>query len=209
MANGVAAHHFSTERSGQSNAVVDLDSELCVRNTASATCTHKHQRPSASGYHRGLCLAAAFLVAFAPKGATAFSHARSRQHEGTTAAFNARSGLSMALSGSGAPLHVSVSARQSTRLAPTSFLVNPHFGRSSIASTSTALFSSETETEPIQSSFPDDEDEWRTLLSAFQMYKAAYGDLKVPRRFIVPAMQPWPGELLARLNVKWSFHSFQ
>jgi hypothetical protein len=111
----------------------------------------------------------------------------------------------MALSGRSAPLHVSV--RQSTRLAPTSFLVNPQFGRSSTAST--ALFSSETETEPIQSSFPDDEDEWRTLLSAFQMYKAAYGDLKVPRRFIVPAMQPWPGELLARLNVKWSSHSFQ
>eukprot|EP00985_Skeletonema_marinoi_P011185 scaffold5302_cov115-Skeletonema_marinoi.AAC.1 len=32
----------------------------------------------------------------------------------------------------------------------------------------------------------EDEDEWRTVLAAFQMYKAAYGDLKVPSRFVVP-----------------------
>lgn len=38
----------------------------------------------------------------------------------------------------------------------------------------------------------DDEEEWRTVISAFQMYKAAYGDLKVPSRFIVPGMAPWP-----------------
>ena len=42
----------------------------------------------------------------------------------------------------------------------------------------------------------EDEDEWRTVLAAFQMYKAAYGDLKVPSRFIVPGMAPWPGKLL-------------
>lgn len=29
-------------------------------------------------------------------------------------------------------------------------------------------------------------------MAAFQMYKAAYGDLKVPSRFVVPAMPPWP-----------------
>lgn len=40
----------------------------------------------------------------------------------------------------------------------------------------------------------DDEDEWRTILAAFQMYKAAYGDLKVPSRFVVPGMAPWPGK---------------
>jgi len=40
----------------------------------------------------------------------------------------------------------------------------------------------------------EDEDEWRTAVAAFQMYKAAYGDLKVPSRFIVPGMAPWPGE---------------
>eukprot|EP00984_Skeletonema_dohrnii_P012297 scaffold4978_cov122-Skeletonema_dohrnii-CCMP3373.AAC.4 len=38
----------------------------------------------------------------------------------------------------------------------------------------------------------EDEDEWRTVLAAFQMYKAAYGDLKVPSRFVVPGMAPWP-----------------
>lgn len=37
-----------------------------------------------------------------------------------------------------------------------------------------------------------DEEEWRTLIAAFKMYKAAYGDLKVPSRFVVPAMPPWP-----------------
>lgn len=40
-----------------------------------------------------------------------------------------------------------------------------------------------------------DEEEWNALLSAFKMYKAAYGDLKVPSRFVVPSMPPWPGKL--------------
>ena len=39
-----------------------------------------------------------------------------------------------------------------------------------------------------------DKAEWRALLAAFQMYKAAYGDLKVPTRFVVPSMAPWPGK---------------
>jgi hypothetical protein len=39
-----------------------------------------------------------------------------------------------------------------------------------------------------------DEDAWRTVLAALRMYKAAYGDLKVPSRFVVPGMAPWPGE---------------
>eukprot|EP00548_Thalassiothrix_antarctica_P017467 CAMPEP_0194179790 /NCGR_PEP_ID=MMETSP0154-20130528/13185_1 /TAXON_ID=1049557 /ORGANISM="Thalassiothrix antarctica, Strain L6-D1" /LENGTH=921 /DNA_ID=CAMNT_0038895271 /DNA_START=318 /DNA_END=3083 /DNA_ORIENTATION=+ len=38
----------------------------------------------------------------------------------------------------------------------------------------------------------EDESEWKALIAAFQMYKAAYGDLKVPTRFIVPEMPPWP-----------------
>lgn len=41
-----------------------------------------------------------------------------------------------------------------------------------------------------------DEAEWSALLSGFQMYKAAYGDLKVPSRFVVPSMPPWPGKML-------------
>lgn len=36
------------------------------------------------------------------------------------------------------------------------------------------------------------DEEWAAVLSAFKMYKAAYGDLKVPQRFIVPNMAPWP-----------------
>jgi len=48
---------------------------------------------------------------------------------------------------------------------------------------------SETLSSPVE-----DEDEWRTVLAAFQMYKAAYGDLKVPSRFVVPGMAPWPGK---------------
>ena len=38
-----------------------------------------------------------------------------------------------------------------------------------------------------------DEEEWKAMLAAFQMYKAAYGNLKVPLRFTVPALPPWPG----------------
>lgn len=43
-----------------------------------------------------------------------------------------------------------------------------------------------------------DEDEWKALVAAFQMYKAAYGDLKVPSRFIVPSMLPWPSKYYVR-----------
>ena len=52
------------------------------------------------------------------------------------------------------------------------------------------------QSETAQSKLDDGEEEWRTVLAAFKMYKAAYGDLKVPSRFIVPGMAPWPGEKL-------------
>lgn len=38
----------------------------------------------------------------------------------------------------------------------------------------------------------NDEDEWQAVVAAFQMYQAAYGDLKVPQRFVVPNLAPWP-----------------
>mmetsp|Transcript_24956 Transcript_24956/g.51534 ORF Transcript_24956/g.51534 Transcript_24956/m.51534 type:complete len:1011 (+) Transcript_24956:265-3297(+) len=63
------------------------------------------------------------------------------------------------------------------------------FGSLLMSSRSSA---SDTEVERDEKSGFDDEDEWRTILAAFQMYKAAYGDLKVPSRFVVPAMAPWP-----------------
>ena len=54
---------------------------------------------------------------------------------------------------------------------------------------------SDTEVEsPSADSNVDDEKEWRTVMAAFQMYKAAYGDLKVPSKFVVPGMAPWPGK---------------
>mmetsp|Transcript_4127 Transcript_4127/g.7899 ORF Transcript_4127/g.7899 Transcript_4127/m.7899 type:complete len:987 (-) Transcript_4127:77-3037(-) len=58
-----------------------------------------------------------------------------------------------------------------------------------------SLWMSSSDTTEVQSqslSSAEDEDEWRTVLAAFQMYKAAYGDLKVPSRFVVPGMAPWP-----------------
>lgn len=50
------------------------------------------------------------------------------------------------------------------------------------------LMSSEEQTDG------DNESEWKALMAAFQMYRAAYGDLKVPARFVVPSMPPWPSE---------------
>mmetsp|Transcript_15027 Transcript_15027/g.32751 ORF Transcript_15027/g.32751 Transcript_15027/m.32751 type:complete len:1119 (-) Transcript_15027:240-3596(-) len=38
----------------------------------------------------------------------------------------------------------------------------------------------------------DDSSEWKAALAAFKMYKAAYGNLKIPQRFVVPNMKPWP-----------------
>lgn len=64
---------------------------------------------------------------------------------------------------------------------------------SSSASQSTLLASStETEKRGRGRRSKSEEAEWKALIAAFQMYKAAYGDLKVPSRFVVPAMPPWP-----------------
>jgi hypothetical protein len=38
----------------------------------------------------------------------------------------------------------------------------------------------------------NDEAEWKAIFAAFRLYKAAFGDLKVPQRFIVPNIKPWP-----------------
>jgi len=37
-----------------------------------------------------------------------------------------------------------------------------------------------------------DAGEWTAVVESLRMYKAAYGDLKVPSRFVVPGMPPWP-----------------
>ncbi len=38
-----------------------------------------------------------------------------------------------------------------------------------------------------------DQNEWRAVFLTLQLYKAAFGDLKVPTKFVVPAAAPWPG----------------
>ena len=68
--------------------------------------------------------------------------------------------------------------------------------RKHIAFTSLKMSDMDVQSQQTEHSNVEDEDEWRTVLAAFQMYKAAYGDLKVPSRFIVPGMAPWPGKLL-------------
>ena len=66
--------------------------------------------------------------------------------------------------------------------------------RKHIAFTSLKMSDMDVQSQQTEQSNVEDEDEWRTVLAAFQMYKAAYGDLKVPSRFIVPGMAPWPGK---------------
>jgi len=61
-----------------------------------------------------------------------------------------------------------------------------------VPTTATAIFMSNSESTTRKPK--SDQEEWNALLAAFQMYKAAYGDLKVPSRFVVPAMPPWPGK---------------
>lgn len=46
----------------------------------------------------------------------------------------------------------------------------------------------------------DDLADWKALVAAFKMYKAAYGDLRVPLRFIVPSMPPWPSKCPSSQN---------
>ena len=71
-----------------------------------------------------------------------------------------------------------------------------HLTTLQMASSGTETETSKTRGRPkAAESAEDDENEWRTILAAFQMYKAAYGDLKVPSRFVVPGMAPWPGKI--------------
>ena len=69
------------------------------------------------------------------------------------------------------------------------------------AFTSLKMSDMDVQSQQTEHSNVEDEDEWRTVLAAFQMYKAAYGDLKVPSRFIVPGMAPWPGKFALMLFV--------
>jgi len=58
-------------------------------------------------------------------------------------------------------------------------------------SSRTKLFSS-AKTESNSGSSKSDQDEWKAVFLALQLYKAANGDLKVPAKFVVPSEAPWP-----------------
>ena len=58
---------------------------------------------------------------------------------------------------------------------------------------------------PLSKSKISEEAEWESILQCFTMYRTAYGDLKVPMRFIVPSMKPWPGEYFFYLNIFFCF----
>lgn len=73
-----------------------------------------------------------------------------------------------------------------------SYLSVVHVNRPSVRGSRLCLSSS---TNDDESSSSSDEEEWQAVLAAFKMYKAAYGNLKVPLRFVVPALPPWPGSL--------------
>jgi len=63
---------------------------------------------------------------------------------------------------------------------------------SKTSSSSTNPLPQDTENGNTDAQQGNDTDEWMAMVAAFQVYKAAYGDLKVPSRFIVPSMMPWP-----------------
>lgn len=82
--------------------------------------------------------------------------------------------------------------RWARRVAPRPSAFFPSSSSSSSLSAEAQQEMSEQEQQPDTPSGGDEDGEWHTLVSAFRMYKAAYGDLKVPSRFVVPAMAPWP-----------------
>ncbi|GMI18893.1 hypothetical protein TeGR_g6606, partial [Tetraparma gracilis] len=47
---------------------------------------------------------------------------------------------------------------------------------------------------PLPNEPEKDEEEWSLVLACFVLYKEAFGDLKIPNRFAVPSLPPWPEE---------------
>ena len=66
--------------------------------------------------------------------------------------------------------------------------------KSSSSPSSSGLFlSTDNKSSAAVGSTKSDQQEWRAVFLALQLYKAAFGDLNVPARFVVPAAAPWPG----------------
>ena len=59
-------------------------------------------------------------------------------------------------------------------------------------SSRTKLFLSK-DTGSSSGSSKSDQQEWKAVFLTLQLYKAAFGDLKVPAKFVVPSAAPWPG----------------
>lgn len=70
--------------------------------------------------------------------------------------------------------------------------------RTTTTTTTTSPSQSRTASQPLTVCYAsaddsdDDEQEWKAALAAFKLYRAAYGDLKVPSKFVVPNIAPWP-----------------
>ena len=62
-----------------------------------------------------------------------------------------------------------------------------------VPSSSSLFMSSSEKTVTGRKTSEIDKREWKAVVTALQIYKAAYGDLKVPKKFVVPSMKPWPG----------------
>lgn len=91
------------------------------------------------------------------------------------------------------PSTISIGKDWNVRLLPSGdSAANVHFFGGwklpSNAATSTKLFQSSRSSGRVS-----DQAEWKAVLMSLQLYKAAYGDLKVPVLFVVPSMAPWPG----------------
>eukprot|EP00977_Amphora_coffeiformis_P005031 scaffold1064_cov85-Amphora_coffeaeformis.AAC.20 len=68
----------------------------------------------------------------------------------------------------------------------------PLLGRIHNPGRSTTRTTTSTALQLAQKSDDQDAREYKAVLTAFKLYKAAYGDLKIPQRFVVPSMKPWP-----------------
>lgn len=89
-----------------------------------------------------------------------------------------------------------VSTRTSITLQPSSTFGKgmPFVTPASLSFTTKSRLLMSSETESSAGFSKSDQQEFKAVFLALQLYKAAYGDLKVPARFVVPDAAPWPGK---------------
>lgn len=71
------------------------------------------------------------------------------------------------------------------------------------------LFLSTQNPSAVDSNTNSDQQEWKAIFVALQLYKAAYGDIKIPIEFIVPAAAPWPGTFIVFYDLQRSICSIR